>query len=436
MKNNQIGLKQIIAVVAIFAVASFLWQKVLGPSKQDRLEQTFVHAVTQRNVKGAEEAIAKGAEINPFGLSPLVIAVRNKDMPMVDMLLTKGAFPLLAKDSVLASEDETLLNRFLKHGLIIDWNDAVRALKAGEYSKLTFIVTNIDPDKLTSSNTNSVGTVGGDERPSNALSPRDQFLCETVVLPPERCIPILELILKRSPEPSTKALETADLRAKPEVIEYLVSHGFRYGLPEMIALGKIEEVREAIQKDPESIRRMEIQGPGTRPIPVLAISLQRGSHDISQLLIDADAKLDSYGNDQDILLWLAVTQPNVSILSRLLERSQGWYDPKRYDGDSPLQHLLRHSEGQQECVRLFLRHGLTSPNDGPRELKYALDGLGRCNAQQFPRQIEIVRDLIEARDPTLESFKANPMIDKQLQALGYRDLQQLLNQNSEKPHAP
>ncbi len=44
----------------------------------------------------------------------------------------------------------------------------------------------------------------------------------------------------------------------------------------MIALGKIEEVRNVIQQDPESVRQMEIHGPGTHPIPVLAISLKRG----------------------------------------------------------------------------------------------------------------------------------------------------------------
>ncbi|MFO0925032.1 MAG: hypothetical protein U0905_21405 [Pirellulales bacterium] len=266
----------------------------------------------------------------------------------------------------------------------------------------------------------------GEERVVNVISPRDKLLCMVVVLPPETSIPILEKILKRSPEPSTVPLECADLDGNREVIEYLVSLGFRYGLPEMIALGKIEEVRNVIQQDPESVRQMEIHGPGTHPIPVLAISLKRGYHEISQLLLDANAKLEGFGYDQDLLMWLAAAQPNEHILNQLLNRSEGWYDPKRYEGDSPLQHLLRHSEGELECVRKFLRHGLSSLKDGPLEVKYALEALVRCNEEQYPRQIEIVRALVEARDPSLESFKFHSFVDRPLETLGYRSLEQFL----------
>ncbi|MFO0925031.1 MAG: hypothetical protein U0905_21400 [Pirellulales bacterium] len=129
MKKHQFGLKQIIVLVVLFAVASAVWRKVLGPSDEDRLQRTFVNAVMQRNVKGAEKAIANGADMNLVGSSPLSIAVRNKDWPMVDMLLSKGAIPLLAKDNVLASGDLTLLNKFVQYGLVLDWNDASQAFQ-------------------------------------------------------------------------------------------------------------------------------------------------------------------------------------------------------------------------------------------------------------------------------------------------------------------
>ncbi len=112
-----------------------------------------------------------------------------------------------------------------------------------------------------------------------------------------------------------------------------------------------------------------------------------------------------------MLMWLAAAQPNEHILNQLLNRSEGWYDPKRYEGDSPLQHLLRHSEGELECVRKFLRHGLSSLKDGPLEVKYALEALGYAAIEKSRSSSDRDRaSLVKLAIPALNPLSSIPLV--------------------------
>ncbi len=138
---------------------------------------------------------------------------------------------MLAKDNVLASGDLTLLNKFVQYGLILDWNDASQALQARAFSKLDFILANIDPQKLAPLQTKTIDMTTGEESVVNVISPRDKLLCMVVVLPPETSIPILEKILKRSPEPSTVPLNAPISMATEKSSSTLYHSVFATGSP-------------------------------------------------------------------------------------------------------------------------------------------------------------------------------------------------------------
>jgi hypothetical protein len=126
-----------------------------------------------------------------------------------------------------------------------------------------------------------------------------------------------------------------------------------------------------------------------------------------------------------------VSKPNFDVLRQLLDCSAGWYDGRNLDNGSPLDYLLRSNVGQPECVRLLLDAGVPLNEKVGTELTRAINGLGRCNTQEYRRQIEIVKILKLAGACQIADLIVRPSIDDYCRKkYGFQNLDELLDSRS------
>lgn len=427
MKFFQFSIKQIIGLIALIALVIAVWQWNLRPSHGDWLAQTLPKSVEKRNVDSAERTIGLGADVDPVSISLLAVAVKHMDRPMMDLLLVHGADPQRAILEVLRSGNAKLLEDFLNRGAVPSWYDVMTLIKNGDLNSLQLLLPHIarvkEPDNSTIvPNLAGHGDAKGCER-----------LLYYALSAPDSCRhELIEILLKDHPQKSLITLEQAEWNKQLDVIKQFITHGFRYGLPEMIALGRVDEVQALLQAQPQVVWDQQFRGQlNFGGSGILALSLLYGHHEISRLLLDAGVPTEGPSNNRDILIFLAVSKPNFDVLRQLLDCSAGWYDGRNLDNGSPLDYLLRSNVGQPECVRLLLDAGVPLNEKVGTELTLAINGLGRCNTQEYRRQIEIVKILKLAGACQIADLIVRPSIDDYCRKkYGFQNLDELLDSRS------
>ena len=424
MKFFQFSIKQIMVLITLTALVIAVWQWKLRPSNADRLQQALLKSVEQSDVDSVKRTIGLGADVNHWSMSLLSVAVKHMDRPMIDLLLANGADPQRAIMEVLRSGNAKLLDDFVKRGAIPDWNDVKTFINKGDLISLQLLLPHIARVKEPNVGYNLDGNVDaqGWER-----------LLYYAVTAPDSCRhELIEILLKDHPQKSIIALEQAEWTKQLDVIKQLMTHGFRYGLPEMIALGRVDEVQALLQTQPQVVRDQQFGGPSKMGRSgILTLSLVYGHHEISRLLLDAGVPTEGPSNFRDILIFHALSKPNVDVLRQLLDCSAGWYDARNLENGSPLDHLLRYNVGQPECVRLLLEAGVPLNEKVGIELTLAIDGLGRCNTQEYRRQIEIVKILKLAGACQIADLIVRPSIDDYCRTkYGFQNLDELLDSRS------
>ncbi len=427
MKFFQFSMKQIVGLIALTALVIAVWQWNLRPSYGDRLLQTLRTSVEKSDVDSAERAIELGADVNHWSISLLAVAVKHMDRPMMDLLLVKGADPQRAILEVLRSGNAKLLDDFVKRGAVPTWDDVKTLIKNGDLNSLQLLLPHIanvkEPDNSTyGSNLDGHGDAQEWER-----------LLYYALTAPDSCRhELIEILLKDHPQMSLIALEHAEWTKRSDVIKQFITHGFRYGLPEMIALGRADEVQALLKAQPQIVRDQQFRGPWNfEGSGILALSLLYGHHEISRLLLDAGVPTQGPDNYRDILIFLAVEKPNGDVLRQLLDCSADWYDARNLENGSPLDHLLGFNVAQPECVRLLLDAGVPLNDKVGTGLTLAIDGLGRCNSQEYRRQIEVAKILKLAGAFQIADLIARQSIDDYCRKkYGFQNLDELLDSDS------
>lgn len=426
-------------------MAIFVWNRFLRSPQSDRTQELLRRSVENHDLKGVELSLRLGAEIHTPFFNFLGMAVQNRDSEIMDMLLAHGADPNRAIEQVLASGDQQLVDRFAQLGAIPSWNEIKRLIAIGDLSTIKTLLPHIP--KMPEANSEFPGC----ETEPQAL---DRLLCYAVDAPESCRAELIELLLAHMSAPSSTALDLANWSGNANVIQQFLEHGSRYGLAEMIALGKLEEVREFLLANPQAASQERVNCPGHySDCPILALSLWHGNHAISHLLLDSGAITEgprdrsipvvdsenSYfasanlaGDGREFLLLLAVDKPDRDVLRRVLERSSSWYDPRNSKSESPISALLSgNGLGQSECLRLLLNAGVPLRTDFAYELEFAINGLERCNAKEYPEQLEVIRMLRDAGACQEMRNWSQGTVNQVIEArYGLRDLDELLQTKS------
>lgn len=387
MKFTQLSLKHAVVLICLIGLAITVWAKFWQVPLQEQLDRALAKSVSAGEVNSARSVLSQGADIR----NCLDLAIQNRDQAMIDLLLEHGAPAQMSARVVWATRDQQLIDRFAKLGAIPTWEDIGRMIQASDVELVTRILPHVsqipDPPMMHPN--------------KQQLSEKWEQLFLLAVYAPNDCrAELIEKLIAAHPEPCLSALQAAVWNRKQDAILKFRSHGYRYGLSEMIALGRTDEVREYLLENPRAVLE-KIDSPEVKNAPILNLSLWHRNIAISHLLLDAGAPTEGTGDDRDQSILLAVQIADIDLMRRVLEKSASWYDPRslklvELGSNSPIVTLLANEVAKPEVLKFLLEAGFPLCREFGPELQYAVNGLKGCSPQQYAKQIETIRILREA----------------------------------------
>lgn len=408
MKFLQFNLKHSLTLILLSALAVTIWLKLRQPPSQDQLDTSLAKAVMAGDLKAVDLALSKGAEIR----SCLDLAIHNGDNAMIDLLLAYGAPAQMSVPTVWSTRDERLIDRFIKLGVLPPWESIKGVIEDGEVELVSKLLPHVSliPDPATMYQSKQ----GLEEKWT-------QLFLYSIGAPEDRRSELIDVLIVAHPEPCLPAQQAAVWYGKSDVILQLKSHGYPYGLPEMIVLGKLDEIRSFLAENPQAIQQ-RVDSPEVKGARLLTLALSRRQFAISHLLLDAGAPTDGTDDQRDLAITMAIEAADVELLQRILERSKGWYDPNKYamrqSGRlSAIEGMLLNSIGKPEMMKVLLDAGFPLNRDYGFELAYAVNSLHECKADQAAKQIEVIRMLRDAGAARFSDSSHRDSIDEHCKVL-------------------
>lgn len=180
-------------------------------------------------------------------------------------------------------------------------------------------------------------------------------------------------------------------------IELLASYFDELSFEELVGLGRIEEVREAIAANPELVRQ-----PANDGASPLTIAILNAQSECTDLLLELGADPDQIGNGlmQFAPIELAVFQKDAELVERLLNQGA---DPNRRSAHTggTLLHLAAQMS-DQALIELFVERGVdpkTPNHSGETAYEATLNALSKALAnEKRPQEIENLKKKLKQHE--------------------------------------
>lgn len=336
MRFFRFSLRQLfVLVVAVAALVSVFvpdWQKQRREYRRAEASRRLLAAAAQGDVDGAARALAAGADLRECdsrGYTALADAVVRSDLPILDLLLASGAdvncdcrsgrTPLYI---AVNANDLVVVRRLLEAGADPNWPSGPVGLQGrsplhwcvekGLLEMMALLLDfgadieqdgrlelHCDPPLFVAARCNQPIAVRIKmvqllvERGAN---PRRALGYSDTKLPISR----QKIYLPVGPDPAEiphfNLMDTAVAISDPQLGDFLRQYGLPYGPREMAAFNRLDELKQAIQKNTELVReRVEpatIDCQGQHPT-LLGIAVERGYREMATFLIESGAPVDA-----------------------------------------------------------------------------------------------------------------------------------------------
>lgn len=257
------------------------------------------------------------------------------------------------------------------------------------------------------------------------------FVAVNCKQPPEVCCQMVRLLVAAGADPSrqaeaTNAMELAVHRTDGQMGDLLREYRLPYGPREMAAFNRLDDLRQAVNDDPELVKRRfkstwATSGPNDEPT-LLAIALHAGYRDMSLFLIDAGAPLDTRQHFGRTLLHEAANGGDPELIRLLLARGLEVDAVDDHYKDTALEYAAGYDK--REAVAVLLEAGADVNHQD-------ISGRTFLHAAVLGKRVKILQMLLAAgADPTIANNKGETALD--LARAQDRKLAKLLEQAVEK----
>jgi ankyrin repeat protein len=229
--------------------------------------------------------------------------------------------------------------------------------------------------------------------------------------PPEvRCQMVRVLVAAganpRRQEGRTNAMDLAVHRSDSQMGDLLREYGLPYGPREMATFNRLDELRPAVDNDPELVKQrfksMYAAGPNDGPT-LLAIALRGGYREMSLFLIDAGAPLDARQHLGRTLLHEAASGGDPELIRLLVARGLNVNAVDDHFHDPPLECAVGHDKAQ--AVAALLEAGADVNQRGA-------NGRPPLYTAVLGKHVKIVQMLLAAgADPTIADMSGQTPMD-------------------------
>ncbi|HET6879220.1 MAG TPA: ankyrin repeat domain-containing protein [Pirellulales bacterium] len=372
---TQFNLRQVLLLVALVSV-------LLG-IVTPRIRRTFDE---WRQDEEAERLATAGAD--------LITAVRTNDVALARQALEAGATPDFNAEIFGGSGETRLLCACILKGqvemmeLLLDYAADVEHIDGLPSMPVRLVL----------------GPV---------LSGPPLFAAAGCDQPPEVRSKMIRLLVQRGADPQRRVggygkvprytlMDVAFHLSDAQTGDLLREYGLPYGPREMAAFNRLDELKSAVQENPEILKerfRYAWAGPGPT---LLAIALRQGYREMSVFLIESGAPLDTLVYSGASLLHEAAEGGDPELVRLLLKRGLD-VDATDAFSNTPLIRAVWHEK--QQAVAALLEAGAEvnhAESDGRTALRGAI----------WNDRIDIVRMLLDAgAEPTLPDVKGETPLD-------------------------
>jgi ankyrin repeat protein len=337
---------------------------------EKRLSITALHASIQgRHIRIAELLLASGADPNINTTNwdtPLVMAVRKKDIKFVRLLLRHGAdvnqisvYPyspwtgITALQRACCQGDTQIASVLLDHGANVN-------IKRGNFGPALVAATMNHELSLVE----RLLDAGADINRGHLVGPPNNLFQQTALARAItiNCIPVVKLLLERGAEiyiscECGNAVQTAAFFGRDEILDYLVSKGadihrcskrFNSALEAAVAGSQETMFKKLLSYG------IDIDRPCVDLGNLLQVAASSGSNSIIQLLLDERMDVNIQGGYHGSALTAAANHGHASTCRMLIERGAN-LDTRGGKGSGALHAAVE--GGHLEIVKLLLDSG-------------------------------------------------------------------------------
>ena len=143
------------------------------------------------------------------------------------------------------------------------------------------------------------------------------------------------------------AIQAAGQLGNVPIAEFLLSKGAPLEICTLAILGRVDDLRERLDLDPENVNAV-----GAHGIPLLPHAVWSGDVDLVRLVYERGAMAGA-----NLALNNAIAKGNLEVVEWLLANAKPDVNAKNYRGKSPL--AVARELNDQRVVELLKRHGAT-----------------------------------------------------------------------------
>lgn len=228
--------------------------------------------------------------------------------------------------------------------------------------------------------------------------------------PPKVRCAMARLLIPRGADPRAhidplNAIDVAVRLSDGQTGDLLREYGLPYGPREMAAFNRLDELKQAVEQNPEILKQRFRPTWATRPghgPTLLGVALERGYREMALFLIDRGAPIDVIEYEGSTLLHQAAKGGDPELIRLLVARGLE-VDAKDDYGDTPLCDIS--SREKPEAVAALIEAGADVNRHGMNQ-RTPLHGA------VFSGRLDIVEMLLAAgADPTLSDYQGETPLD-------------------------
>jgi ankyrin repeat protein len=341
------------AVGVLVAVLAPGMRRDYAARQHAQANRRLLDAANAGDVAAVRQALAEGADLFAADsrlTTPLGFAIRDGNLPLIDMLLAAGADPdmhslgeLTPLEQAARTDNAEVVQRLIRAGSTRNREKAISACVVGGHVNALRVLHNGQP-------TAAMLRMAIDSNlPQNRKLDTVRRLLEWGAPPDKPTNAHIDV--------GTRPIDLALQKQDGALVDLLREFGVPYTAREAVVLGRTDDARNIIEQDPSLIQKRfhpyyAVESPDRFPT-LLGLALRHNRRELARELIDAGAPLDGLEWYDENMLVQAIVGDDPDFIRELVSR--GFSVNSSNPQDAPLYHATW--RGKTAAVKTLIELG-------------------------------------------------------------------------------